>query len=112
MTADDREIAWLLAYQRGLLTRTQSLSCGLTEQGLRHRYRAGGPWQRLLPGIYLTVAGQPTREQIETAALLYAGPARGRCAASRTASFGTSPQRCELPGRPLVSSPSRQQPKC
>jgi len=73
MTADDREIAWLLAYQRGLLTRRQSLSCGLTEQGLRHRYRAGGPWQRLLPGIYLTVTGQPTREQLETAALLYAG---------------------------------------
>jgi len=75
MTADDREIAWLLAYQRGLLTRRQSMSCGLTEQGLRHRYRAGGPWQRLLPGIYLTVTGQPTREQLETAALLYAGPA-------------------------------------
>jgi hypothetical protein len=75
MAADDREIAFLLAYQRGVLTRTQILSCGLTVQGLRHRYRPGGPWQRLLPGVYLTTTGQPTREQFETAALLYAGPA-------------------------------------
>ena len=29
----------------------------------------------MLPGIYLTATGQPTREQFETAALLYAGPA-------------------------------------
>ena len=75
MTADDREIAWLLGSQRGVLTRAQTLSFGLTEQSLRHRCRAGGPWQRLLPGIYLTVTGQPTREQLATAALLYAGPA-------------------------------------
>jgi hypothetical protein len=75
IVTDDREIAWLLAYQRGVLTRAQIFSCGLTVQGLRHRYRPGGPWQRLLPGVYLTTTGQPTREQLETAALLYAGPA-------------------------------------
>ena len=33
----------------------------------------GGPWQRLLPGVYLAVTGTPTRDQREMAALLYAG---------------------------------------
>jgi len=74
VTFDDREIAWLLEYQRGILSRAQAVSCGITPDGLRHRYRPGGPWQRLLPGIYLTSTGEPTSEQLQTAALLYAGP--------------------------------------
>jgi hypothetical protein len=74
MTADDRERAWLFHYQRGVLSREQALALGLTPDALRHRARPRGPWQRLLPGIYLTATGQPTREQFETAALLYAGP--------------------------------------
>jgi hypothetical protein len=73
VTFDDREIAWLLGYQRGILSRAQALSCGITPDGLRHRYRPGGPWQRLLPGVYLTATGEPTSEQLQTAALLYAG---------------------------------------
>jgi hypothetical protein len=75
MTADDRERAWLFHYQRGVLSREQVLECGLTADALRHRARPGGPWQRLLPGIYLTSTGEPTSEQLQTAALLYAGPA-------------------------------------
>jgi hypothetical protein len=74
VTFDDREIAWLLEYQRGVLSREQALSCGITPDGLRHRYRPGGPWQRLLPGVYLTSTGEPTSEQLRTAALLYGGP--------------------------------------
>lgn len=46
----------------------------MTPSQLRHRLRPGGPWQRLLPGVYLTVTGAPTREQAEVAALRYAGP--------------------------------------
>jgi len=39
------------------------------------RYIApGGPWQRLLPGVYLAVTGTTTKDQREMAALLYAGP--------------------------------------
>ena len=75
MTPDDRELDWLLAYQRGVLSRTQALSCGVSLDALRHRYRPGGPWRRLLPSVYLTSTGEPTREQLETAALLYAGSA-------------------------------------
>ncbi len=38
------------------------------------RLKAGGQWQRVLPGVYLTVTGTPTPDQLDTAALLYAGP--------------------------------------
>jgi hypothetical protein len=74
MMADDRERAWLFHYQRGVLSRRQALACGLTPDAIRYRARPGGPWQRLLPAVYLMATGEPTREQLETAALLYAGP--------------------------------------
>jgi very-short-patch-repair endonuclease len=70
---DDRDAEWLLAYQRGVVSSSQALAIGYTAAGLRHRYRPGGPWQRLLPRVYLTSTGQPTSEQLQTAALLYAG---------------------------------------
>lgn len=73
VTPNDREVDWLLAYQRGVVASTQASAIGLTAAGLRHRYRPGGPWQRLLPGVYLTATGEPTSEQLQTAALLYAG---------------------------------------
>jgi hypothetical protein len=41
---------------------------------IRYRIRPGGPWQRILPGVYLTVSGTPTKDQLDMAALLYAGP--------------------------------------
>ena len=37
------------------------------------RVAPSGPWQRLLPGVYLAVTGTVTQEQREMAALLYAG---------------------------------------
>jgi very-short-patch-repair endonuclease len=57
-----------------VISRAQALECGVTHSALRYRLRAGGPWQRLLPGVYLTVTGAPTVPQTEIAALLYAGP--------------------------------------
>ncbi len=74
MDLDDRAAAWLLAHQRGVISRGQVLGGGVTEDALRHRIRSGGPWQRLLPGVYVTVTGQPTSEQRLIAAMLYAGP--------------------------------------
>jgi very-short-patch-repair endonuclease len=74
VTPDGRDADWLLAYQRGVVSSAQALAIGVTAAGLRHRYRPGGPWQRLLPGVYLTATGEPTSEQLQTAALLYAGP--------------------------------------
>ena len=46
----------------------------MTDSALRHRIRQSRAWQRLLPGVYLTVTGTPTTVQRETASLLYAGP--------------------------------------
>jgi hypothetical protein len=47
----------------------------MTRHALDHLLRVGGAWQRILPGVYLTVTGTPTVEQREVAALLYAGSA-------------------------------------
>ena len=73
MWSDKEYAEWLLHSQRGVLCRGQVLSLGVTTHGLRHRIRPGGPWQRLLPGVYLTVTGEPSQAQREVAALLYAG---------------------------------------
>ena len=56
------------------MSRAEALGTGLTRRQLERRIRPGGPWQRLLPGVYLTVTGTPTRRQLEIAALRYAGP--------------------------------------
>lgn len=64
----------LLRNQDGVVSRSEVLRGGLTDCQLRYRIRSGGPWQQLLPGVYLTVTGTPTRRQLEIAALRYAGP--------------------------------------
>ena len=71
---DGRSLAALAARQDGVITRAQALDCGMTERVLRYRARAAGPWQALLPGVYLTHTGQPADEEREIAALLYGGP--------------------------------------
>jgi transcriptional regulator with AbiEi antitoxin domain of type IV toxin-antitoxin system len=55
-------------------SRGQLLALGMNDRAMQYRLRPGGPWQALLPGIYLSVTGTPTFEQKEMAALLYAGP--------------------------------------
>ena len=72
--ASRQAIAGLLTRQHGLITRAQALACGLDQNVFDRRVRTGGLWQRLLPGVYLTVTGTPTQDQLDTAALLYAGP--------------------------------------
>jgi hypothetical protein len=64
----------LLRKQDKVLTRAEALGTGMTRRQLERRIRPGGPWQRLLPGVYLTVTGTPTRQQLEIAALRHAGP--------------------------------------
>jgi hypothetical protein len=75
MRLDDKAGRRLLEDQRGVLSRAQALSLEVSDNALRYRSGPGGEWQRLLPGVYLTAAGRPSREQLEMAALLYAGPA-------------------------------------
>jgi hypothetical protein len=45
----------------------------MTTGTLRHRLRAGGPWQTLLPGVYLASTGTASPTQLDMAALLHAG---------------------------------------
>lgn len=62
-----------LLLQEHVVSRSQAMACGITEGALRHRTRPGGPWQRMLPGVYLTLTGSPTRRHRELAALVYGG---------------------------------------
>jgi hypothetical protein len=64
----------VLSSQHGVISRRQALSAGLTRAMLERRTRRGGPWQRILPGVYLTVTGTPTTDQRDMAAMLFAGP--------------------------------------
>ena len=65
-------LARLLVRQSGVISRGQALGCAMTEPAIRHRIRPDGPWQMLLPGIYLSNQGVPTTKQKVTAAYLYA----------------------------------------
>ena len=70
---DEGALDRILRKQESVISRAEVLNCGMSLGQLRHRVRPGGPWQRLLPGVYLTVTGTPTRQQLEIAALRYAG---------------------------------------
>jgi len=71
---DRNAVAVLLTKQNGVITRRQAQDCGLSKDALQHRIRPGGPWQILLPGVYLTTTGSTTQMQRLVAATLYAGP--------------------------------------
>jgi hypothetical protein len=69
-----QRLAGILRRQHDVIGRDQALACGLTPSALQHRLQPGGPWRRLLPGVYLTTTGTVSTEQREMAALLHAGP--------------------------------------
>jgi hypothetical protein len=74
-TALDRgALARLLRSQHQVVSREQTLACGMTHSARKHRLRPGGSWQTLLPGVYLALTGTATADQREMAALLHAGP--------------------------------------
>jgi hypothetical protein len=64
----------ILERQLSVVSRRQLLARGMTDNVMQYRVRDGGPWQVLLPGVYLGVSGVPSLAQKEMAALLYAGP--------------------------------------
>ena len=68
------ELRALIEKQSAVVTRAQALRGGLSHHAVSHRLREAGPWQPILPGVYLTVTGKPTRTQREIAAVLYGGP--------------------------------------
>jgi hypothetical protein len=71
---DGEQLSRVLDGQHQVITRGQLLACGMPRRTVDFRTSGPGRWQRLLPGVYLTLSGTPTQEQRETASLLYAGP--------------------------------------
>ena len=71
---DESALERLISRQHGVVSRQQAYDCALTESALRHRARPGGPWQAVLPGVFLTCTGDITAQQRAAAAYLYAGP--------------------------------------
>jgi hypothetical protein len=70
---DHDALGRVLDRQLDVITRRQAQAVGLTKHALQHRLRPGGPWQSLLPAVYLARTGTPTTIQQEMAAMLYAG---------------------------------------
>jgi very-short-patch-repair endonuclease len=70
---DHAVLAATLARQYQVISRGQAMALGMTASALRQRLRPSGPWQRLLPGVFLAVTGTPSMDQRSVAALLYAG---------------------------------------
>jgi len=71
---DKRELTELLRKQHKVIGKGQALGCGLSVKAVRYRLRPEGPWQTLLPGVYVAQTGIPCGDQRDMAALLYAGP--------------------------------------
>lgn len=83
---DNDQLVRIILEQRQVVTRAQVLQCGLPHSTIDYKVSPSGPWQALLPGIYLTMTGAATQEHREIAALLYAGQGSvitGPCAVRR-----------------------------
>ncbi|WP_328538734.1 hypothetical protein [Streptomyces sp. NBC_00344] len=62
-----------LSVQRRVLSAAQLRDHGVTAARTTAQCRPGGPWQQLLPGVFVLHPGPPTGEERLHAALLYAG---------------------------------------
>lgn len=80
-TYDRQELAALLRRQDGVIGRAQAAQCAMTDSALRHRIRLGGPWQVVLPGVYLAHTGPMTARQRDMAAFVYANRPGGEALA-------------------------------
>ncbi|MDG4858011.1 hypothetical protein P8605_07570, partial [Streptomyces sp. T-3] len=56
-----------------VLTAAQLRAHGVAAADLTAACRPGGPWQQILPGVFLLHPGPPTSEERLHAVLLYAG---------------------------------------
>jgi hypothetical protein len=64
----------LARLQDGLVCRWQAREAGLSPKALEYRLRDGGPWQRVLRGVYATFTGPLSDLHKLRAAVLFAGP--------------------------------------
>ncbi len=70
---DRRALDAILIEQDQVITRKQALNCAMSEKALRQRLRPDGPWQVVLPGVYLAQNGALRYEHRIAAAFLHAG---------------------------------------
>ncbi|MFD3919053.1 hypothetical protein [Streptomyces sp. NPDC058595] len=68
-----RPLSHLAGAQRRVLSAAQLREHGVGAAGAAARCAPGGPWQQLLPGVFLLHQGPPTSEERLHGALLYAG---------------------------------------
>ncbi|MFI7384742.1 hypothetical protein [Streptomyces sp. NPDC049813] len=68
-----RPLRHLADAQRRVMSGAQLKAHGVSAAAAQERCRAGGPWQRVLPGVFLLHPGPPTSEDRLHAVLLYAG---------------------------------------
>jgi len=63
----------LLDLQRGVISRSQAMGYGLSDQAVSRRLHTGS-WQQLHSGVYATFTGEPSRTAVLWAAVLRSGP--------------------------------------
>src|SRR3546814_13228039 len=57
----------------GVIRTAELARLGVSNSAVHTRCRAGGPWQRILPGVILLRNGQPTPRQRSIAAVMLSG---------------------------------------
>ncbi|WP_371671526.1 hypothetical protein OG985_30220 [Streptomyces sp. NBC_00289] len=72
-----RPLHHLSEVHRRVMTAAQLRSHGIATAEANEQCRAGGPWQQILPGVFLLHPGPPTSEERLHAVLMYAARERG-----------------------------------
>lgn len=72
-----RPLSHLTDARRRVLRAAQLRAHGVSAAKAAAQCRPGGPWQQILPGVFVLHAGPPTSEERLHAALLYAGRPTG-----------------------------------
>jgi hypothetical protein len=90
-----RPLHHLSEVHRRVMTAARLRSLGIATAATNEQCRAGGPWQQILPGVFLLHPGPPTSEERLHAVLMYA-------ARERTAGVPAQPG-AEEPHRPTYA---------
>ncbi|PAZ12411.1 hypothetical protein CLM62_29935 [Streptomyces sp. SA15] len=90
-----RPLRHLSEGHRGIVTAAQLRAHGVTPAETNEQCRPGGPWQQILPGVFLLHPGPPTSEERLHAVLMYA-------ARQQTTSVPAQPG-AEEPHRPVYT---------
>jgi hypothetical protein len=85
---DRAGLASILREQHSVIDYHQASGCKMSEKAIRYRTRPGGPWQMVLPGVYVTHSGALTTSQKAMAAWRYAGTAIAITGQAAVACYG------------------------